>query len=491
MNLLHRTRALLAEARDLYRGTPQAAHLDELAARLDQPLRIAIAGRVKAGKSTLLNALIGDRLAPTDAGECTRIVTWYHDGHTYQVLAHPAHGGTARQLRFHRDDGALHIDLDGLDPDAVSHLEVTWPSQALRTATMIDTPGIGSLSDRTSARTWDTLAPDSEDDTPADAVIYLMRHLHRDDLDFLQAFHDTEVSRPNPVNAIAVLSRADEIGVGRLDAMASARRIAGRMATDPQVRRLVQTVIPVAGLLAETAATLTETEHAHLRAIAQLTPADANALLLTADRVRRGLPGLGLTPEQAESLLTRFGLFGLRLATTLLRHNVATTATQLAGELAERSGIIQLREILQTLFFRRRDILKSRSILSALDTLVRTHPLPGSERIAAQVEQVTASAHPFNELRVLSAIRAGWVTGKPEVLDELERLIGGEGDEIHRRLNLPADADTATLTEAATKALSTWQRRAENPLTSHELALAARVAVRTCEGMLVRLRTER
>ena len=33
--------------------------------------------RSRPGKSTLLNALIGEDLAPTDAGECTRIVTWY------------------------------------------------------------------------------------------------------------------------------------------------------------------------------------------------------------------------------------------------------------------------------------------------------------------------------------------------------------------------------------------------------------------------------
>ncbi len=36
--------------------------------RLGEPLRVAIAGKVKAGKSTLLNALVGDELAPTDAG---------------------------------------------------------------------------------------------------------------------------------------------------------------------------------------------------------------------------------------------------------------------------------------------------------------------------------------------------------------------------------------------------------------------------------------
>ena len=55
--------------------------------RLDEPLRVAVAGRVKAGKSTVINALVGERLAPTDAGECTKIVTWYRYGIGYDVTA--------------------------------------------------------------------------------------------------------------------------------------------------------------------------------------------------------------------------------------------------------------------------------------------------------------------------------------------------------------------------------------------------------------------
>jgi hypothetical protein len=74
-----------------------------------------------------------------------------------------------------------------------------------------------------------------------------MRHLHAGDVEFLRAFHDSEVSRPNPVNAIAVLSRADEIGAGRPNSMTSARQIAARLSTDPVVRRVVQTVVPMAG----------------------------------------------------------------------------------------------------------------------------------------------------------------------------------------------------------------------------------------------------
>jgi hypothetical protein len=484
--LVERTRALLARAVDVYRGTAHADRLKALQERMDEPLRVAVVGRVKSGKSTLLNALVGERLAPTDAGECTRIVTWYRDGHTYQVMLHPRRG-PARQARFTRDQAAIDIDLGGLPPEEVDQLVVTWPSQALRTATLIDTPGIGSLSEQTARRAWDLLASEDDEETPADAVLYLMRHLHLQDLEFLRAFHDTEVSRPNPVNAIGVLSRADEIGVGRIDAMASARRIAARLAADPNVRRVVQTVVPVAGLLAETAVTLTETEVAQLRRIADLPVKQAEDLLLSADRFTELMPELGLTSIEREALLDRFGLFGVRLAATLIRQKVTGTASELAAELAERSGLGELRDLLGLLFFERREVLKSRSALLALDNLTRADARPGSQSLAAEVEETIASAHPFNELRVLSSIRAGWVTGKPEVLADLERLIGGAGAATHVRLQLPPDAGRKELMGAAADALARWQRRAENPLTAHEMVIAARVAIRSCEGILAEL----
>jgi hypothetical protein len=453
--------------------------------RLDEPLRVAVAGRVKAGKSTLLNALVGERLAPTDAGECTRVVTWYQDGHGYQVTATPK-DGASRQLRFTRDDGVIDIDLGDLRSADVAQLVVTWPSQALRSLTLIDTPGIGSLSEQTARSTWELLVPDDEE-TPADAVIYLLRHLHANDVEFLRAFHDTEVSRPSPVNAIGVLSRADEIGVGRLDSMASARRIAARLGTDTNVRRLVQSVVPVAGLLAETAVTLTETEVAQLRRIAALPVRQAEDLLLSVDRFVQARPELGLTSLEREALLARFGLFGVRLTSTLLRRDVAGTATELSRELTERSGLNHLREIIGSLFLERRDVLKSRSALLALADITRACEQPGSEALAAEVEGIIASAHPFNELRVLSSLRAGWVTGKADVVADLEQLIGGAGNATGLRLRLEPDATVPELTAAAEQALVRWQRRAESPMTPYEMTVAARVAVRSCEGMLAEL----
>ena len=73
-------RTLLQDAARVYRDEPATAEwLTYQVDRLDEPLRLAIAGKVKAGKSTLLNALVGEQLAPVDAGECTKVVTWYRD----------------------------------------------------------------------------------------------------------------------------------------------------------------------------------------------------------------------------------------------------------------------------------------------------------------------------------------------------------------------------------------------------------------------------
>jgi hypothetical protein len=166
---------------------------------------------------------------------------------------------------------------------------------------------------------------------------------------------------------------------------------------------------------------------------------------------------------------------------------VATNATELSRELAERSGLNHLRELIGSLFHERRDVLKSRSALLALAEITRVCVRPGSEAVAAGVEEIIASAHPFNELRVLSSLRAGWVTGKPDVVAELEQLIGGSGSTTSQRLRLAPDAAATEQAAAATEALARWQRRAENPMTAYEMVVAARVAVRSCEGMLARL----
>jgi hypothetical protein len=485
--LLDSVRSLLEQATRSYDAVPAARQrLQAVLDRLDEPLRVAIAGKVKAGKSTLLNALVGEELAPTDAGECTRIVTWYRDGITYRATLEPTQG-EARQVPFTRDGGAITIDLGGTAPDDIIRLVIEWPSSSLRQMTLIDTPGIASLSTDVSARTTAFLTPGEDQVTPADAVLYLMRHLHSSDINFLEAFHDEEFSQATPVNAIAVLSRADEVGVGRIDSMASAQRIAARYRHDPQVRKLAQTVVPVAGLLAQSGATLREAEFKALDTLAGAPRDDTEALFLSADRFVQSETTIALTSLEREHLLDRFGLFGVRLAVALIRQGVATTATALSTELVRRSGLIELRDVLLSQFAERRDVLKARSALLALESVLHEHPTPDRDVLSSELERITAAAHEFAEIRLLNALRAGGIKIKPAEAGEMERLLGAEGGAVHIRLGLPAEADVSEVRRALGNAIGRWQRRAESPMSSRDVADAARVVIRSCEGLLVSL----
>lgn len=487
--LLADVRGLLASAAQAYAGTSAQAEVEALVRRLDEPLRVAIAGKVKAGKSTLLNALVGEELAPTDAGECTRIVTWYVDGLAYRVTLHPLEG-EPRQVPFTRDGGAMEVQLGGTPAEAVSHLVIEWPSASLRAMTLIDTPGIASLSESVSARTHEFLTSTEDHLTPADAVLYLMRHLHSSDVNFLETFHDQEFSQPTPVNAVAVLSRADEIAVGRLDAMESAERIAARYRVDPKIRRLCQTVVPVAGLLAQSGSTLREAE---FRSLEQLTHAPAEELdlaLLSADRFARDTLSVPVTPIEREQLLGRLGLFGVRLALHLLRSGEVRSSTELAEALVARSGLDRLREVLQSQFAARRDVLKARSALLGLESLLRRQPVAAGESLRGELERITAGAHQFTEIRILNALRAGSIDVGPDEAADMERLLGASGTSIPARLGLPETATVDEQRAAMLEQLARWQRRAENPLSSREVADAASELVRTCSGIYVQLQQQ-
>jgi hypothetical protein len=455
--------------------------------RLHGPLRLAIAGKVKAGKSTLLNAIVGEDLAPTDAGECTKIVTWYQLGLSRQVVVHPLRGEPVMRP-WTRESGALEVDLGTLTAADVDHIEVSWPTNRLHELTILDTPGIASISADISARTHRVLSADDGRVPVADAVLYLMRHTHASDVRFLESFHDDELAHGTPMNSVGVLSRADEIGSCRLDALQVADRIAQRYEADPRLRRLCPIIIPVDGLIASASTTLREAEYAMLARVAGASAAEVAQLLLTVDRFARRPTAVALTELEREHLLERLGLFGVRLSVELIRTGVATTGGELAAELAERSGLNQLRLVVLRQFEQRSRVLKARSALAFIADVLRAGGCTDSPTLQSAVEQLSAGSHEFEEVRLLGTLRSGGIELRPpERMDELDRLLGGSGHDPASRLGLEESATSDEVRIAALEALSRWHRLAEHPLTGRSGQVAARTATRTLEGIVALL----
>ncbi|ASF11091.1 hypothetical protein NBRGN_062_00400 [Nocardia brasiliensis NBRC 14402] len=492
---------LVGAARAALASEPRPrALLADCARRLDQPLRIALAGSLKAGKSTLLNSLVGQDIAPTDATECTRVVTWYRYGSTPSVTAHAGDGARANVV-VRRGSGThgLTFDLDRLRwnapaPREVDHLEVEWPAAALAHTTIIDTPGTSSLSREVSQRTARLLTPGTETAHAAagpaipgaDAVVYLLRRLDAADVHFLErvgAGTGAASGVPGPLGVVGVVSRADEIGAGRIDALHSARDVATRFAGELERTGLCQAVIPVAGLLAFAAATLRQQEYAAFEALAGVPVEELSAALLSADRFARPDIALPVLPEVRARLAERFGLFGIRMAVTLVRLGVRDSAT-LATELTARSGVDELRSVLDVQFGQRADQLKAHSALTALARVLTAYPGSEADALLPRVRTLLADVHGFAELRLLGRLRTDELSLPPADLAELHRLIGGSGVAPHLRLGLPVDAAPATQRAQAMAAVRKWRARARHPLADQFTTTACLTAARSAEGAL-------
>ncbi|HJW00638.1 MAG TPA: GTP-binding protein, partial [Arthrobacter sp.] len=394
---------------------------------------------------------------------------------------HPVEG-EPRTLPLKRVDGRLVFVLGGDRAEDVERLVVEWPSENLRDVTLIDTPGIASLSEDVSARSVRFLTP-GDSPSQADAVIYLMRHMHASDLRFLESFRDTEAGRSGTVNALAVLSRADEIGAGRIDSLLSAADIAERYRRDHSLRKLALGVVPVAGLLAQSARSMRQADFESLALLAGMDRAAREKLLLSADRFLRAAVPEGLGPDARASLLDRFGLFGIRLGVVLIRAGF-TDPTPLAHELARRSGLDPLLALVARQFHARAGALKARTALVGVETLLRTSPHQGTEVLRASLERLQVNAHEFRELRLLAALRTDGTSLDRGLAEEAERLIGGSGTAACLRLGLPPEAAPEEVIAEARESLRRWRLVSENPLTDRSAMDVARVVMRSCEGVL-------
>jgi hypothetical protein len=299
---------------------------------------------------------------------------------------------------------------------------------------------------------------------------------------FLESFHDDELAHGTPMNAVGVLSRADEIGSCRMDAMEVAARIASRYEKDSRLRRLCPIVVPVDGLLAFTATTLREAEFAMLTAIAGSPRSETDQLLLTADRFATLAGSIGVTELERQHLLERLGLFGVRLGVDLLRSGTSTAA-DLADVLSHQSGLDRLRCVILKQFHDRSRVLKARSALTVLAEVIEADGCEQPAALRTAAEEITTNTHDFEEVRLLNALHAGSLDLRPDKAAELDRLLGGNGHDAVSRLGLDPGAEPQQLREAALASLTSWQRLAEHPLTSRSVQVAARGAIRTLEEL--------
>jgi hypothetical protein len=448
-----------------------AAGFREVLRRLSAPLQVAVAGRIKSGKSTLVNALIGRRVAPTDVGECTRLVTRFQYGTVDRVEVVFLDG--RKQVLPFDVGGMIPNDLE-VDFDEVSHLEAYLTNAVLRDLTVIDTPGLGSLDAASVKRTEQLLGaakhrkPDEEggdgkngeataaddadsddlDDTSrnavagAEAVLYVVTQgVRADDQQALAAFTAATASREaGPVNAIAVLNKADTITPESVagsdgDVWKAASLLAEKQAQTLKPR--VADVIPVIGLLAESAESggFTSADADALRSLSKLDDGTWETMLMSADI---------FTTWECEvptgtrvRLLEKLDLYGIRCAVDALRADPELTAGSLRRTLLNASGLAGVRGRLDAVFRARADGIKAAAALASITALATASGDPGErQRVHDAIEVLLAKpeAHQLRLLEALTLVTSGAVAMPEDLAEEVLRV--GSSADIGEQLGM-------------------------------------------------------
>ena len=421
-----------------------AAGLGEVLRRLSAPLQVAVAGRIKSGKSTLVNALIGRRVAPTDVGECTRLVTRFQYG-TVDRIEVVFTDGRKQVLPF-ESNGSIPPDL-GVDVDRVSHIEAYLTNAVLRDLTVIDTPGLGSLDAASVARTEALLGgeldPVSRNAVAgAEAVLYVVTQgVRADDQQALAAFTAATASREaGPVNAIAVLNKADTIAAETVagsngDTWQAAVLLAERQALTLKPR--VADVLPVIGLVAESTETggFTSADADALRKLAELDAATRETMLISADLFVSWECDVPVGTRTR--LLEKLDLYGVGKALEALDAEPGITAGALRRKLLDASGLDGVRAKLNAVFRSRADGIKAAAALASVTSLAAASGDPNErQRVHDAIEVLLAKpeAHQLRLLEALTLVASGAVAMPNDLVEEVLRF--GSSPDLAEQLGL-------------------------------------------------------
>jgi hypothetical protein len=445
-------------------GGVTGARVLDVRRRLGEPLRIAIAGRLKSGKSTLVNAMIGRRVAPTEVGECTRIVTQFRYGTADRVDVVRRNGN---RTSLPLDESGMIPQRLGVPRSEIAYVDVTLTSDHLRDLTVVDTPGLAG-SNAASARARKFLfseAPiddDIDDDSAgalsgAEAIVYVFTQAVReDDLQALEAFRSMSARlSSNPINSLGLFNKADKLTASGGDPWPVAVPLAGDQAK--VLRRVISDVVPVVGLLAETteAGRLTAADCEALRDLAGLPASERVVLLASVDLFASR--DCAVPREARERLLRLLDLYGISFAIAQLVAQPQLATGELVRMLFSASGFPRLRQTIDQAFRWRTDAIKAGWGLSSLEKIASHADRPyDRELLRDAIERVLQhpDSHRLRLLEVAQLVTTGAVDLPDEMEGELTRL--ALSNDPRWILGAP-DAPVERLARAALDAATRWR----------------------------------
>ncbi len=480
--------------------------------RLKQPMHVAIIGLIKAGKSTAMNALLGDEVVPTGTIETTFNVNWlcyseqkslevhYKDRRPVEVKAFSELGTLTRRTKEYNK--LLR---------SIKYIKVLFPNEMLHTLQLIDTPGLESVYEDDSQNTRDfinahgrELAETTRTEaSQADAVLYLFsKSISASAEDTIKEFQGPVIGSATPINSIGVLTKVDFYWPSEPDPLESGTRVVKRLQSDhPQVNRLLYAITPVSGLLALGAQTITSQEDELLGRLAALPDTLLRRRLRDARRfTEENFDDVPVSPQERATLLNRLGQYGIWKACQYIGVD-GYDLPQLKAALLVDSGMQHLHDLIISHFGNRAYLIKLESVLRNIAATifrlrqnVKGTDLEILRKVSRTIEELETQQEDIRELRVLRSYYEGKLTLNTTEVQQLLQVTGENGMAYWQRLGI-AEEENITTMERLEKALIVamasmrhWRQRAIDPSLDRDTRNATQVIARAYDRIIYHLR---
>lgn len=390
----------------------QEKEIRAISETVDSPFTLAVFGRMKTGKSSIINALIGRPLTITGVEEATATLNWISYGDETQRDSAVVHwrDGQSEPIPLSRLS-----EWTGKDPEVLervsntAYLELFANDEFLKDIQIVDTPGTGSVADEHEQIAKEFLSPraateSNEQGGKADALLYVFPPVARaSDQDSLAEFRKTRLPGSDPYNSIGVLHKWD--GLEADDIEEEAQRKAARL--QEALNDIVSEVVPVSAPLELVAR---DAPDSFLEQLLELTTQGHQASELGKALRRDNRWDQDEHRASIRRLYPVPWVSFVRIVKLLMRHSCSSVADAKTVCL-EGSGFKKLAAILDARFFKRAALIKQR-----LTRVKAKRPIElGLMKLNKQLEIISTDRRHYKELTTEipeNSIHSAWLQSK-------------------------------------------------------------------------------
>lgn len=436
--------------------------------RIDEPMQLAIIGKISSSKSTLVNAILGkEEKMATGQKEVTYNVGWLKYGNPdsdiiihFKNNKHSEHKSPKEFVNWSTQENNSEIDN-------ISYIELFDNAEILKEISIIDTPGLDALRGKDSQNTLDFIQ-----NVRPDAVIMLYTNsVSESVLDIVRQYNAG--SSFSPLNAIGVLAKIDVLWQQTIERDQTALQIGRRMTKnklkkDPLLQKTLFDMYPISALLFLASTTLDESTFTDIVKISNSESSHLKKAFISVNNFLKPEVEINLSVAQREKIIANIGLYGAFIIMNAIKNGTVHDVAAARLLLRKESGAADFMKVLHNHFGMRAKLIKMESIFQGLQQSIRSYK--GQLKEIASIELLLKVEQRISDLfsNLVQEHKEydllNQLYNDERVIDEQDKqeffsLCGEHGNSAPEKLNMPNSPLPHELLEKASSREKYWRKQ--------------------------------